>query len=44
MDDGNKQRVDLKFCFKADLSATKTLVQVQKSYGNEAANSSTIFR
>jgi hypothetical protein len=27
-----------KFCFKASLSATETLVLVQKAYGNEAPN------
>jgi hypothetical protein len=36
MDGGNKQRVATKFCFKAGLSATETLVLVQKAYGNEA--------
>jgi hypothetical protein len=34
MDDGNEQRVAIKFCFKAGLSATETLVLVQKAYGN----------
>jgi len=32
----NKQRVAIKFCFKADLSATESLELVQKAYGNEA--------
>jgi len=32
MDGGNEQRVAIKFCFKAGLSATGTLVLVQKSY------------
>jgi hypothetical protein len=36
MDGGNEQRVAMKFCFKAGLSATETLVLVQKAYGNEA--------
>jgi hypothetical protein len=36
MDGGNEQRVAIKFCFKADLSATETLVLVQKAYENEA--------
>jgi hypothetical protein len=36
MDGGNEQRVAIKFCFKASLSATETLVFVQKAYGNEA--------
>jgi hypothetical protein len=34
----------IKFCFKASLSATETLVLVQKAYGNEAVNRSNIFR
>jgi hypothetical protein len=40
LDGGNKQRVAIKFCFKASLSATETLVLVQKAYGNEALNPS----
>ena len=36
MDGGNKQRAAIKFYFKAGLSATETLVLVQKAYGNEA--------
>ena len=32
MDDGNEQRVAIKFCFKAGLSATETLVLVQKAF------------
>jgi hypothetical protein len=32
--------VAIKFCFKAGLSATETLVLVQKAYGNEALNRS----
>jgi len=35
MDDGNEQRVAVKFCFKAGLSVTETLVLVQNAYGNE---------
>jgi hypothetical protein len=35
---GNERRVAIKFCFKAGLSATETIVLVQKSYGNEALN------
>jgi hypothetical protein len=31
-------------CFKASLSATETLVLVQKAYGNEALNRSNVFR
>jgi hypothetical protein len=38
MDGGNEQRVAIKFCFKAGLSVTDTLVLVQKAYGNEALN------
>jgi hypothetical protein len=43
MDGGNEQRVSIKFCFKAGLSATQTLVLVQKAYGNEALNRSNVF-
>jgi len=32
MDGANEQRVAIKFCFKASLSATETLVWVQKTY------------
>jgi len=41
---GNEQRVAIKFCFKAGLSATDTIVLVQKAYGNETLNWSNIFR
>jgi len=44
MDGGNEQRAAIKFCFKAGLSATETLVFVQKAYGNEALNRSSVFR
>ena len=44
MDGGNGQRVATKFCFKAGISATETLVLVQKAYGNEALNRSNVFR
>jgi len=44
MDGGNEQGVFIKFCFKAGLSVTETLVLVQKSYGNEALNRSNVFR
>jgi hypothetical protein len=44
MDGGNKQRFALKFCFKAGLSATETLVLVQKAHGNEALNRSNDLR
>jgi hypothetical protein len=40
MDGGNEQRVAIKLCFKAGLSAPETLVLVQKAYGNEALNRS----
>ena len=40
MDGTTEQRVAIKFCFKASLSATETLVLVQKAYGNEALNQS----
>jgi hypothetical protein len=38
-----KQRFAIKVCFKAGLSATETLVLVQKAYGNEAVNRSNVF-
>jgi hypothetical protein len=44
MDGGNEQRAAIKFCFKAGLSATETLVLVQKAYGDEALNRSNVFR
>jgi hypothetical protein len=44
MDGRNEERVAIKFCFKASLSATETLVLVQKAYGNEALNRSNVFR
>jgi hypothetical protein len=44
MDGGNEQRVAINFCFKAGLSATETLVLVQKAYGNEAVNRSNVLR
>jgi hypothetical protein len=37
------KRVAKKFCFKADLSVTGTLVLVQKAYGIEAMNRSNVF-
>ena len=43
MDGGTEQRVDIKVCFKAGLSATETLLLVQKTYGNEALNRSNVF-
>ena len=44
MDGGKEQRVAIKLCFKAGLSATETLVLVQKDYGKEAVNWSNVFR
>ena len=44
MDRRNEQRVAIKFCFKAGLSATETPVLVQRAYGNEALNRSNVFR
>jgi hypothetical protein len=37
-------RIATKFCFKASLSATETLVLVQKAYGNEVLKQSNVFR
>jgi hypothetical protein len=37
-------KVTKKFGFKAGLSATETLVLVQKAYGNETLNRSNVFR
>jgi len=36
-------RVAIKFCFRAVLSAKETLILVQKAYGNEALNRSNVF-
>jgi hypothetical protein len=44
MDGGNKQTIAIKSCFRAGLSATETLVLVQKAYGIEALNRSNVFR
>jgi hypothetical protein len=44
MDGEEEQSVATKFCFNADLSATETLVLVQKAYGNEALNLSNVCR
>jgi len=38
MDGGNEQGVAIKFCSKAGLSATETLVLVQKAYQNDTVN------
>jgi hypothetical protein len=37
-------RVAIKFCFKAGLTATETLALVQKAYRSEALNRSNAFR
>ena len=42
MDGRSEQRVAIKFCFKAVLSATGTQVLVQKAYGNDAVNRSNV--
>jgi len=44
MDGGNEHRVAIKCCFKIGLSATETLVWLQKAYGSEALNRSNVFR
>jgi len=44
LDGGNEQSVAINFCFRAGLSATETLVLVQKACGNEALNRSNVFR
>jgi hypothetical protein len=44
MDGRNEQGVAIKFCFKAGLSVTETLVLVQKAYGNETVNRSNVFK
>jgi hypothetical protein len=44
MNGGYEQRVSIKFCFKAGLSATETPALVQKAYGTEALNRSKGFR
>jgi hypothetical protein len=37
-------RFAIKFCYQAGLSATETLVLVQRADGNEALNRSSVFR
>jgi hypothetical protein len=44
MNGGNEQRVVTKFCFKAGLSTTETLILRQNAYGHEAVNRSNVFR
>jgi hypothetical protein len=41
---GNKQRAAIKFCFIAGLSATETLIFLQKAYGNETLNRSNVCK
>jgi hypothetical protein len=43
MDGGNEQRVAIKFCFKGGVSATETLLLMQKSYRNGVLNGSNVF-
>jgi hypothetical protein len=43
MDGGNEKRVATNSCFIAGLSATETLVLVQKACGNESLNQSNVF-
>ena len=44
MDGGNEQRVAIKFCFKAGVSAAETQALVQKANGNEAVKGPNVFR
>jgi len=44
MNGGNEQKVAIKFCFKAGVSVTETLVLVQKADENEALYRSNVFR
>jgi hypothetical protein len=43
MGGGSEQRVPIKFCLKAGLSATETIVLVQKAYWTEDLNRSQTF-
>jgi hypothetical protein len=43
MNGENEQRFAIKYCFKAGLSATETLVLVQKAYGKVALNRSNVL-
>jgi len=43
MDGGNEQRIAIKFCLKAGLSAIDTLVLVQKACRNEVLNRSNLL-
>jgi hypothetical protein len=44
MDGEKEQRFAIIFFFKTGLSATETLILMQKAYGNEALNRSHVFR
>jgi hypothetical protein len=44
MNGEKEQRVGMKFCFKACLSATGTLLLAQEAYWNEVLNRSKVFR
>jgi len=44
MSGGYEQRIAIKCCFKVGLSATETLVLVQKAYGSAALNRSNFLR
>jgi len=43
MDVKEEQRMAIKFCSKADFSATKTVEPIQKAYGDAALSRTTIF-
>jgi hypothetical protein len=38
-----EQHVAIKFCCKADISASKTMVLIQKAYGDAVVSRTTIF-
>ena len=44
MDSGIEHRFSIKCCFKVGLSATETLVLVQKAYDDEALNRSNVLK
>jgi hypothetical protein len=44
VDGGNVREVAIKLCFIAGLSATETLVLVQKAFKNKAVSRSNVFR
>jgi hypothetical protein len=43
MDVKEEQRVAIKFCCKADISASKTVELIRKAYGDVAVSQTTIF-